>query len=123
MSRLEADRGPRVIPIPNPESTKKKVPVRLHEKIKETRDPVVGLDFIREYIAVSDPEMEPHYECDLCGNQVNCLEILKTFSFILWPFWQFLFTNTPGTRGWSRLHDRTLVVAKMTFFSGAKNIT
>eukprot|EP00092_Neocalanus_flemingeri_P015622 GFUD01016910.1.p1 GENE.GFUD01016910.1~~GFUD01016910.1.p1 ORF type:complete len:552 (+),score=129.19 GFUD01016910.1:89-1744(+) len=69
MSRHEADRRPRVIPIPNPESTKKKVPVRLHEKIKETRDPVVGLDFIREYIAVSDPEMEPHYECELCGNQ------------------------------------------------------
>jgi len=69
ISRQEADRGPRVIPIPNPESTKKKVPIRLHEKIKETRDPVVGLDFIREYIAVSDPEMEPHYECDLCGNQ------------------------------------------------------
>jgi len=69
MSRQEADRGPRVIPIPNPESTKKKVPIRLHEKIKETRDPVVGLDFIREYIAVSDPEMEPHYECELCGNQ------------------------------------------------------
>jgi len=69
MSRREAERGPKVIPIPNPESTKKKVPVRLHEKIKETRDPVVGLDFIREYIAVSDPEMEPHYECDLCGNQ------------------------------------------------------
>merc|ERR1719430_3036479 len=69
MSRREADRGPKVIPIPNPESTKKKVPIRLHEKIKETRDPVVGLDFIREYIAVSDPEMEPHYECELCGNQ------------------------------------------------------
>ena len=32
--------------------------------------------------------------------------------------------NTPGTRGWSRLRDRTLAVAKnrakMTFFSGAK---
>jgi hypothetical protein len=71
ISRREAERGPKVIPIPNPESTKKKVPVRLHEKIKETRDPVVGLDFIREYIAVSDPEMEPHYECDLCGNQAS----------------------------------------------------
>ena len=32
---------------------------------------------------------------------------------------------TPGTRGWSRLRDRTLAVAKnrakMTFFSGTKN--
>ena len=64
-------KAPTVIPIPNPESTKKKVPVRLHERIKETRDPVVGLDFVQEYIAVSDPEMEPHYECELCGSKVN----------------------------------------------------
>ena len=32
--------------------------------------------------------------------------------------------NTPGTRGWSRIRDRTLAVAKnrakMTFFSGGK---
>ena len=35
--------------------------------------------------------------------------------------------NTPGSRGWSRLRDRTLAVAKnrakMTFFSGGKKIT
>ena len=62
---------PTIIPIPNPEKTKKKVPVRLHERIKETRDPVVGLDFVQEYIAVSDPEMEPYYECELCGSKVN----------------------------------------------------
>ena len=34
------------------------------------------------------------------------------------------YCNTPGTRGWSRLRDRTLAVAKnrakMTIFSGAK---
>ena len=58
-----------VRPIPNPESTKKKVPMRLHEKIKETMEPVVGLDFVKEWIPVSDPEMEPHYECSLCGNK------------------------------------------------------
>ena len=38
----------------------------------------------QEYIAVSDPEMEPHYECDLCGNQVSwelcCFSLL---SFLL----------------------------------------
>ena len=28
--------------------------------------------------------------------------------------------NTPGTRGWSRLRDRTLAVAKMTFISGRR---
>jgi len=60
---------PIVRPIPNPESTKKKIPIRLHEKIRETRDPVVGLRFITEFIPVSDAEMEPHYECGLCGSQ------------------------------------------------------
>ena len=60
---------PAVVPIPNPEKSKQKVPIRLHDKIKETRDPVVGLYFIKEYIAESDPEMEPHghgYQCG-CG--------------------------------------------------------
>jgi len=60
---------PTVRPIPNPESTKKKIPIRLHEKIRETRDPVVGLRFITEFIPASDAEMEPHYECGLCGSQ------------------------------------------------------
>jgi len=69
ISEQEARKAPGVVPIPNPENTKKKVPIRLHEKIKETREPVVGLDFVKEWIAVSDPEMEPHYECGLCGNK------------------------------------------------------
>ena len=34
--------------------------------------------------------------------------------------------NTPGTRGWSRLRDRTMAVAKnrvkMTFFSGGEKL-
>jgi len=58
-----------IIQIDNPEPTKKKVPIRLHEKIKETMDPVIGLRHVKEYIAVSDAEMEPHYECGMCGNQ------------------------------------------------------
>ena len=41
----------------------------------------------QEYIAVSDPEMEPHYECDLCGNQVSLnIKLLRPFLFILFPF-------------------------------------
>ena len=71
----DEERAPTVIPIPNPENTKKKVPVRLHERIKETRDPVVGLDYVKEFIAVSDPEMEPHYECELCGSKVRMVKI------------------------------------------------
>jgi len=58
-----------VRPIPNPEPTKRKVPIRLHEKIKEAKDPVIGLAHVVEYIAVSDSEMDPHYECNLCGSK------------------------------------------------------
>jgi len=64
-----------VIPIRNPEPTTKKMPVRLATKIGESSIPVVGLDFLKEFIAVSDPEMEPHYECSLCDSQgqANCM--------------------------------------------------
>ena len=41
--RESGERAPGVIPIPNPAPTKVKVPIRLHNRIKETRDPVVGL--------------------------------------------------------------------------------
>ena len=47
--------GSYVIPIPNPERSRQKVPIRLHDKIKETRYPVIGLDYIKEFITVSDP--------------------------------------------------------------------
>ena len=33
------------------------VPVRLHEKILECEEPVVGLDFITELLPESDPEV------------------------------------------------------------------
>ena len=45
------------------------VPVRLHERIRASMDPVVGLEWVTEFITESDPEMEPHYECTLCGNK------------------------------------------------------
>ena len=34
-----------------------KVPVRLHEKILDCEEPVVGLDFIVELLPESDPEV------------------------------------------------------------------
>ena len=61
--------GNEIIAIPNPPPTRIKVPVRLHQKITETQEPVVGLDYVTEVLPVSDPEMEPHYECHLCGSQ------------------------------------------------------
>jgi len=47
----------------------KKIPIRLKEKMSETLEPVVGLEFIYEVISYSNIEMEPHYECKLCPNQ------------------------------------------------------
>ena len=46
-----------------------KVPVRLGAKVSESNEPVVGLSFLTETLAVSDPEMEPHYTCGLCNQQ------------------------------------------------------
>merc|ERR1712142_1032349 len=70
LSPEEALNAPNMVrAIANPESVKKKVPMRLHEKVRETKDPVVGLKFVKEFIPVSDPEMDPHYRCELCGNQ------------------------------------------------------
>lgn len=56
-------------PIPNPESAKKKIPIRLHKKLKEANDPAIGLEFVIEYLPETDPEMDPQYECELCGNK------------------------------------------------------
>ena len=42
------------------------MPIRLVEKLRESREAVVGLDNIIEIIACSDPEVEPYYECLLC---------------------------------------------------------
>jgi len=61
--------GPGIVQIPNPRPSRVKVPVRLHQKIRECQDPIVGLNWIVEILPVSDPEMEPHYRCGLCGNQ------------------------------------------------------
>jgi len=57
-----------IMPVSNPQSLKMKVPVRLHEKILECEEPVVGLDYITELLPESDPEMEPQYSCKLCGS-------------------------------------------------------
>lgn len=47
----------------------KKIPVRLHAKLLEVKQPIVGLKFITEIRAISDIEAEPFYECKLCNNQ------------------------------------------------------
>jgi len=65
-----------IIPIQNPGPTRTKVPTKLIDKIREDRsNPVVGLGFIKEFIPVSNSEMEPHYECALCESQgqANCM--------------------------------------------------
>ena len=58
----------RVKPISNPESVKKKILVRLHERMKDAKDPVVGLSYVTEYLHDSDLALEAFYECSLYGN-------------------------------------------------------
>lgn len=81
-----------IVPIKNPSPTRKKQPVRLQQKIMESIHKIVGLRFVKEFIACSDSEMEPHYgndsqilifriyfdfyvECHLCETQgmSNCI--------------------------------------------------
>jgi len=64
---LEAEQP--IFPIQNPLPTRKKVPTFLMNKIREFSAPVVGLDYIKEFVPVSNREMEPHYECSLCDSQ------------------------------------------------------
>jgi len=51
------------------EAGKKKVPIRLVQKIRESTEPVIGLESVYEYIAESNDEVEPVYQCKLCGNK------------------------------------------------------
>lgn len=55
--------------IANPLPLQKKVPIPLKEKLRETTTAIVGLNFVNEIIACSNAEVEPHYECRLCGQQ------------------------------------------------------
>ena len=53
----------------NPLPLQKKVPIRLQEKLRESRESIVGLSNIIEIIACSNAEVEPYYECMSCGTQ------------------------------------------------------
>ena len=55
--------------IDNPRPVPKKVPISLSEKLRESSDPIIGLKYISETIPCSSNEMEPYYECYLCGTQ------------------------------------------------------
>ena len=61
--------------IPNPLPTRKKQPIRIQQKILESVHKIVGLSYVKECIPCSDSEMEPWYECHLCGKQgqANCM--------------------------------------------------
>ena len=57
--------------IPNPLVMQKKLVTRLHQKVRLTRDPVVGLKYVDEFLSeFNADETEPYYECSICGKQV-----------------------------------------------------
>ena len=76
ITREQCDR-PYIIPRPNPAKTKVRVPLRLHDTIIKSREPVVGLDYLTEFLPVSDPELDPEYQCELCGNKGNAHGMLS----------------------------------------------
>jgi hypothetical protein len=65
----DVDPSSYIRPIASTKPPPKKIPTRLQAKLRETQDALVGLVYITETIACSNPEMEPYYECTLCGNQ------------------------------------------------------
>ena len=74
--KMKAFRLSRGEAIPPPSAPSKvEVPVRLAQKVVETVEPVVGLCYVTETLAESDPEMEPHYSCSLDNQQgqANCM--------------------------------------------------
>ena len=74
--------------IPVPASAKPKIPRRLHERIKHSEEPIIGLQFITEILPESDPEMEPHYECDgkIYFNPLSQLKLHELSSHSLKPY-------------------------------------
>ena len=68
--RKNAAKNKAIIKVPNPMPHRKKVTIRLEEKLHEiSTEPIVGLRFIMETVACSSPEAEALYECVLCGMQ------------------------------------------------------
>ena len=65
------DKNTYIRSVPHPKNAPKKIPVPLKDKLSEigAHNPIVGLAHITEIISVSNVEMEPFYECNLCNNQ------------------------------------------------------
>ncbi len=86
--------------IPNQEPIRKKVPVRLQAKLRETSEPVVGLKAVAEFIPISNKEMEPYYECHLCNNigEANAM-----FNHVLRTKHQQAFIDKKVNRGPSQI--------------------
>ncbi len=67
--RTQRERDDAIVRIADPPDVRKKVPETLAALLRQTKEPIVGLKKISEYVAESNDEMEPHYECALCENQ------------------------------------------------------
>jgi len=65
----------KAIPIPPP--VKAKILKRLHERIRDSEEPIIGLKYVTEFLAESDRDMEPSYECEACGNKGNSNSMLS----------------------------------------------
>ena len=72
------DKNTYIRSVPHPKNAPKKIPVPLKDKLSEigAHNPIVGLAHITEIISVSNVEMEPFYECNLCNNQGEAWSII-----------------------------------------------
>ena len=62
MKYIEALPEYEVAQVPNGSPTRSKVPLRLHVKLMTAATPIVGLEFVDEFLPESSDDVEPYYE-------------------------------------------------------------
>ena len=50
--------------------------LRLFERVRKLSEPVVGLQFVSEWLPCANRYLDPHYECDICrvGGKVEVMK-------------------------------------------------
>ena len=68
MKYIEALPEYEVAQVPNGSPTRSKVPLRLHVKLMTAATPIVGLEFVDEFLPESSEDVEPYYEVRKFGH-------------------------------------------------------
>jgi len=58
-----------IVKVANPAPLRNKVPTMLKCLVRQTKEPLVGLKYVREFISETDDEIDPYYECGICNKE------------------------------------------------------